>query len=375
MNYESYFNLDDDVIHVNHAAVGPWPIKTAEVVKSFADENAHIGSKHYLRWVETETNLRIKLALLINASSSEEIALLKNTSEGLSVIAYGLDWQPGDNIVIAEEEFPSNRIVWESLKPKGVEIRLVSLTGEANPEQKLIDQIDDKTRLLSISAVQYASGLRMDLYALGQACKDKDVLYCVDAIQQIGALRFDAQAIQADFVVADGHKWMFGPEGLALFYCRKELLETLKLNQFGWHMVENFLDFDSMDNWQAANSSRRFECGSPNMLATHALHTSIGILLDIGMKNIEQLVLNKVQYLIEGFSKQKDIVILSPTALERHAGIFTFKKSTVENEELYNWLVNKGVVCALRGGGIRFSPHFHNSEKQLDTLIDWVINY
>jgi len=375
MNYESYFNLDDDVIHVNHAAVGPWPIKTAEVVKSFADENAHIGSKHYLRWVETETNLRIKLALLINASSSEEIALLKNTSEGLSVIAYGLDWQPGDNIVIAEEEFPSNRIVWESLKPKGVEIRLVSLTGEANPEQKLIDQIDDKTRLLSISAVQYASGLRMDLYALGQACKDKDVLYCVDAIQQIGALRFDAQAIQADFVVADGHKWMFGPEGLALFYCRKELLETLKLNQFGWHMVENFLDFDSMDNWQAANSSRRFECGSPNMLATHALHTSIGILLDIGMKNIEQLVLNNVQYLIEGFSKQKDIVILSPTALERHAGIFTFKKSTVENEELYNWLVNKGVVCALRGGGIRFSPHFHNSEKQLDTLIDWVINY
>jgi len=375
MNYESYFNLDDDVIHVNHAAVGPWPIRSAEVVKSFADENAHIGSKHYLRWVETETDLRAKLALLINASSSEEIALLKNTSEGLSVIAYGLDWQSGDNIVIAEEEFPSNRIVWESLKPKGVEIRLVSLTGEANPEQKLIDQIDDKTRLLSISAVQYASGLRMDLYALGQACKDKDVLYCVDAIQQIGALRFDAQAIQADFVVADGHKWMFGPEGLALFYCRKELLETLKLNQFGWHMVENFLDFDSMDNWQAANSARRFECGSPNMLATHALHTSIEILLDIGMENIEQLVLNKVQYLIEGFSKQTDIAILSPTTLERHAGIFTFKKSTVENKELYNWLVKKGVVCALRGGGIRFSPHFHNSDKQLDTLINWVVSY
>ncbi len=375
MNHQSYFNLDDNVIYVNHAAVAPWPVKTAEAIKSFAEENSRMGSRHYLRWVETETDLRTKLAQLINASSTDEIALLKNTSEGLSVIAYGLDWQAGDNIVIATEEFPSNRIVWESLKSQGVEIRLVSLSGESNPEQKLIDQFDNKTRLLSISAVQYASGLRMNLSVLGSACKDKGILYCVDAIQQLGALRLDAQAIQADFVVADGHKWMLGPEGLALFYCRKELLETLKLNQFGWHMVENFLDFDSMDNWQPAKSARRFECGSPNMLATHALHASIEILLDIGMEKVEQLVLEKVQYLINAFSNQTNITILSPTSIERHAGIFTFRKLTVDNEELYNWLVNKGVVCALRGGGIRFSPHFYNSEKQLDILINWVLDY
>ena len=372
---QSYFNLDDDVIYVNHAAVAPWPVKTAEVIKSFAEENSRMGSRHYLRWVQTETDLRAGLAQLINAPSADDIALLKNTSEGLSVIAYGLDWQAGDNIVIAQEEFPSNRIVWESLKSQGVEVRLVSLNGEAEPEQKLIDQFDDKTRLLSISAVQYASGLRMNLSVLGQACKEQDILYCVDAIQQIGALQFDTQAIQADFVVADGHKWMLGPEGLALFYCRKELLATLKLNQFGWHMVENFLDFDSMDNWQPAKSARRFECGSPNMLATHALHASIEILLDIGMEKVEKLVLEKVQYLINAFSKQANITILSPTAIERHAGIFTFKKLNVENEELYNWLVDKGTVCALRGGGIRFSPHFYTSEKQLDTLIDWVLNY
>jgi len=372
---QSYFNLDDDVIYVNHAAVAPWPVKTAEVIKSFAEENSRMGSRHYLRWVQTETDLRAGLAQLINAPSADDIALLKNTSEGLSVIAYGLDGQAGDNIVIAQEEFPSNRIVWESLKSQGVEVRLVSLNGEAEPEQKLIDQFDDKTRLLSISAVQYASGLRMNLSVLGRACKEQDILYCVDAIQQIGALQFDTQAIQADFVVADGHKWMLGPEGLALFYCRRELLDTLKLNQFGWHMVENFLDFDSMDNWQPAKSARRFECGSPNMLATHALHASIEILLDIGMEKVEQLVLEKVQYLINAFSKQANITILSPTAIERHAGIFTFKKLNVENEELYNWLVDKGTVCALRGGGIRFSPHFYTSEKQLDTLIDWVLNY
>jgi cysteine desulfurase / selenocysteine lyase len=375
MNYESEFNLDNNIIHVNHAAVGPWPTKTAEAVKSFAEENTRIGSKNYLQWVETETDLRAKLAQLINAASVNEIALLKNTSEGLSVIAYGLDWHAGDNIVIAKEEFPSNRIVWESLKSQGVEVRLVSLSNENNPEQKLIDQFDNKTRLLSISAVQYASGLRMDLSVLGQACKGKNILYCVDAIQHIGALQFDAQAINADFVVADGHKWMLGPEGLALFYCREELLETLKLNQFGWHMVENFLDFSSMDNWQPAKTARRFECGSPNMLAVHALHSSIDLLLTIGMQTIEQLVLEKVQYLIDGLANKPGISVLSPTDIKRHAGIFTFKKSTIENEALYNELVSKGAICALRGGGIRFSPHFHNSKEQLDTLIDWVLSY
>jgi len=321
--------------------------------------------------MKTETTLRQQLARLIHADSVDEIALLKNTSEGLSVIAYGLNWNAGDNIVISDEEFPSNRIIWESLKSQGVEIKYASLKGE-NPEQALMDLIDDKTRLLSISSVQYASGLRIKLEPLGAYCKQHDVLFCVDAIQQIGALEFDVQAVQADFVVADGHKWMLGPEGLALFYCRQALINTLKLNQYGWHMVENHLDFDAMDQWQPASSARRFECGSPNMLAAHALNASISVLLEIGMDKIQQAVLDKVQYLIQLFSAQDDIQILSPVDRDRHAGIFTFCIKGVENEALYKYLVEKGVVCALRGGGVRFSPHFYTPTHKLDTLFDWV---
>ena len=371
MDSQSYFNLKPGVIHLNHAAVAPWPSCTVEAVKAFADENGSIGSTRYAQWVNTETRLRKQLAQLINAPSHEHIGLLKNTSEGLSIIAYGLDWQPGDNVVIADEEFPSNRIVWESLKPLGVEIRRVKLNFE-NPEQQLMDRFDQRTRLLSISAVQYASGLRMDLVKLGQACQQKQILFVVDAIQQIGALQLDCQAIQADFVIADGHKWMLGPEGLAVFYCRREWITKLKLNQFGWHMVEDMSDFNKMDHWQPASTARRFECGSPNMTAVHALHASIGLLLDIGMDTIEQCVLENVQYLINIFASVEDISILSPEHINRHAGIFTFKKHGIDNEQLYLHLVNKGVVCAPRGGGIRLSPHFYTQKQQLDRVANWV---
>ena len=371
---KSYFDLDDQLIYVNHAAVAPWPVRTVDAVKQFAEENGHIGSRNYLRWIEVETRLRQGLAQLINAASTDNIALLKNTSEGLSVIAYGLDWQSGDNIVIAAEEFPSNRIVWESLKPQGVEIRLVKLTEAVDPEAAMIAQMDDNTRLLSVSAVQYASGLRMDLARLGQACKTHHSLFCVDGIQQIGALGFDVQAIDADFVVADGHKWMLGPEGLALFYCKSKQLPRLKLNQFGWHMVEDYLNFDNRD-WKPASTARRFECGSPNLMAAHALNASVEVLLEVGIDQVEQRVLDNVQYLISAFSQLEGIEILSPVDRHRHAGIFTFRKKGVDSEALYSWLVQQGVVCAPRGGGIRFSPHFYTPESQLEQLAEWVDSY
>ena len=374
-NFDSYFNLDDDLIYVNHAAVAPWPMATVDAVKQFADENGRVGSRHYNQWMALEAELRHRLAQLVNAPSPDDIALLKNTSEGLSVIAYGLDWNAGDNIVIAAEEFPSNRIVWESLQSQGVQLRLVDLQATDQPEQALIAQFDDNTRLLSISAVQYASGLRLDLETLGRACKQHDVLYCVDAIQQIGALAFDVQAIDADFAVADGHKWMLGPEGLALFYCRSRLIPKLRLNQFGWHMVEDMGNFDSKAPWQPAASARRFECGSPNMLAAHALHASIGVLLDIGMHRIEQQVLDNIQFLIDACSRLDDITLLSPTRRDRHGGIFTFSKNTRDMADMYQWLVDKGVVCAPRGGGIRLSPHFYTPRHQLQQLVEWIAEY
>ncbi|MGB5278510.1 MAG: aminotransferase class V-fold PLP-dependent enzyme [Gammaproteobacteria bacterium] len=370
----AYFQLDQAVIYLNHAAVAPWPLRTANAVKAFADENARQGSKDYNLWLIREMQLRNQLARLINAPSTDEIALLKSTSEGLSLIAYGLPWQSGDNIVIPAEEFPSNRIVWQSLQPMGVETRLIALSNTHDPERALIDAIDSHTRLVSCSSVQYASGLRLDIERLGQACRQRNALFCVDAIQSIGALRFDVQACHADFVVADGHKWMLGPEGTALFYCRKDLIEQLALKQYGWHMVQDFSDYSKKD-WRPHSTAQRFECGSPNMMGIVALHASTGLLHDIGMETIESQVLANSASLIDKLRAVKGVEILSPTDQERRAGIVLFKRKDTDTAALYRHLQERNVICAMRGDGIRFSPHFYTTEAMLDAAVGGVSGY
>lgn len=381
---KSHFQLDETIIHLNHAAVAPWPVVTRDAVIDFAKENTSIGSQNYLHWMQTEKQLKQKLVQLINAQSTDEIAILKNTSEGLSLIAQGLHFTAGDNIVIPAEEFPSNKVVWQTLATQGVEIRSISIDGLEQPEQALIAAMDDRTHLLSCSSVQYARGLRLDLNIIGEACKQNKTLFCVDAIQSLGAIPFDAQSCHADFVVADGHKWMCGPEGTALFYCRKEIQKQLQLRQYGWHMLKEPFSFASSptiekDNQtsqiQIADSAQRFECGSPNMMGIAALNASLGLLLEIGIEKIHSRITANVEYLLAKLQAQDDITILSPLKNDRYAGIVTFVKASVDNEKLYKQLQERNVLCASRGGGIRFSPHFYIEQQQLDTALKIVFDF
>lgn len=360
------FALDENIAYLNHAAIAPWPIRTVEAVQRFAQENGERGSQHYDRWLRIEAELREQFRSLINASSCDEIALLKSTSEALSVVAYGLDWKAGDKIIIPDGEFPSNRIVWESLRSIGVELLTVDISSTDEPEAALISAMDEHTRLLSTSSVQYATGLVLNLDVLGQACREREILFCVDAIQSLGAKPFDVQACQADFVAADGHKWMLGPEGLALFFCRQPLLKKLKLNQYGWHMVEAMGEFDRTE-WTAANSARRFECGSPNMLGIHALHASLGLLLEVGIQEVFTRIQANTQYLIDNLKGKAKV--LSPLAAERRCGITTVVTEDPDIVVRYRHLQASGVICALRGGGIRFSPHYYTQQNQLNKAL------
>lgn len=366
------FPLEAGLIHLNHAAVAPWPERTVEAIRRFAEANMREGSRGYVQWVKEEQRLRGLLARLINAPSPDDIALLKNTSEALSVVAYGLPWNRGDNVVCAVQEFPSNRVVWQSLEARfGVKTRLVDLEGAEDPEAALIEAMDGDTRLLSVSAVQYARGLRLDLVRLGEACRKRGVLFCVDAIQQIGALPFDVQAYQADFVAADGHKWMLGPEGVAVFYVRPEIRDRLVLNQFGWHMLEHPGDYERLD-WEPAATARRFECGSPNLLGVHALAASLDLLLETGMESVSESISSNISYLIELLEKYS-FDILSPKAPERRAGIVTFRREEADMAAVYQALMESGVLCAHRGGGVRFSPHFYTSEADLGEAVERLV--
>lgn len=370
-HYEKEFNLNPELIHVNHAAVAPWPIRTQKAVSDFASENGHQGSLNYPQWIEQESKLREQLRHLINADSTDEIALLKSTSEALSVVAYGLDWHTGDSVVTSSEEFPSNKLLWESLVKFGVVVRVVEYAADEDAEQAIINASDNTTRLISVSAVQFASGRKMDLKRIGQHCEANNILFCVDAIQQIGALSFDVKQIKADFVAADGHKWMLGAEGLALFYCKRAHLESLKLNQYGWHMIEKPHDFSSTE-WFPANTARRFECGSPNMLGIMALQASLSLIFEVGINTIEKQILDNTHYLIDELSKCAEIQILSPLKETQQSGIVVFKHENIPVEKLFETLSNNNVFCAMRGGGIRLSPHYYTEREKLQRLVSLI---
>lgn len=367
----SQFPVINHLIHVNHAAVGPWPTVTVEAIKAFSEENLQFGSKNYSSWLQLDKVLRKNLAKLINAPSSDEIALVKNTSEGLSFVAQGLPWSRGDNVVGIQQEFPSNRFVWDALSSKGVEFRQLNLQAASDPEQALFDLCDHSTRLISVSAIQYYDGFRMDLARIGQFCREQNILFCVDAIQQIGALPFDVQHIQADFVIADGHKWLLSPEGLGLFYIRKAAMERLQVSQYGWHMADIRGDYTA-GTFDLLDTAQRFECGSPNMLGIHALNASVEMLLVNDIEKIGVSNLLNSQFLIEQLVSIRGVQVLSDHSDLRLSAIVTFRSQRVADAELYQYLSDNQVLCVPRGGGIRLSPHFYTPRDQLERIVSIV---
>jgi cysteine desulfurase/selenocysteine lyase len=356
-----------DLRYLNHAAVGPWPKRTAAAVGKFAEENVLLGARDYPDWMKVEQRLRERLARLLNVPSTDDIALVKNTSEALSFVAFGLDWKAGDNVVISDEEFPSNRVVWEALKPQGVDVVQVSLKGD-DPEGALLAACGPRTRLLSISSVQFATGTRLNVERLGHGLKQRGVLFCIDAIQHIGALPFDVQASQCDFAMADGHKWMCSPEGLGVFYCRAALRPHLKLHAFGWHMLEHSGDYERHE-WQPAASAQRFECGSPNTLGAMALDASLSLLEEVGMERVGNAVLERVKWLEEGLSAIRGVQLHSAREAERRSGILTFSIDGLQASTVWQQLMHNQVVCLPRGPGIRFSPHFYTQSRVIEETL------
>ncbi len=362
------FPQAEELKYLNHAAVAPWPKRTREAVVAFARENVTYGASRYHLFSEKENYLRLQIRKLINAPSIDDIALLKNTSEALSVVAAGIRWNRGDNVVTSAEEFPSNWIPWDAQKIHGVSLKKVDIRVQ-RPEQALIEACDNRTRVLTISSVQFSSGIKLDLELLGDYCKANDILFCVDAIQSIGAHELDVQKIRADFVMADGHKWMLGPEGIALFYSDAAVRDELNLYQYGWHMTATPDDYD-IKSWQPAKSARRFEPGSNNLLGIHALSASLSLIEELGMAYIERELDIRVSYLLERLAEHDQVQLITPVDPGQRAGIVAFKVAGADQQALHKQLLENRVFCALRGGAIRFSPHYYTRIEQLDKTID-----
>ena len=355
-------------VFCNHAAIAPWPACAAAAVQGFAAENTRMGPVQYAQWIKRENKLREQLAQLTGAPSAQDIALLKNTTEGISTVAWGLDWAPGDNVVLPADEFSSNRLPWLAQAERGVEIREVDIRSAVHAETSLLEAVDERTRIVAVSAVQWSDGFRLDLQSLGTGCKARGVLFFVDAIQQLGALRIDVDACHISFLAADAHKWLLGPEGMAVFYSHKDARPLVQLRQLGWHMFDQPFSFGRTD-WTPANSARRFEAGSPNTLGQVALQASVELLLATGMEEVERRVLANTAALIDGLVQIPGLSVVSRSELQRRSGIVSFKSASIAAAAVHAALSRAGIICVVRDQAVRLSPHFYQGEEEISRIL------
>jgi len=380
------FPITSNVIYLNHAAVGPLTKRAADAMERHARNQRDFGALEWREWYAEHTRLRSAAARLIGCTPGE-ISILKNTSEGLAFVAEGLRWKAGDNVITTDMEFPSNFTPWVHLQRRGVECRMVRNRNGAFTAEDIEALIDRRTRLVAISSVSFHNGFAADLDAIGELCASKKVLFCVDAIQSLGALRTDVKRSKISFLASDGHKWLLGPEGAAIFFCEESVRDRLEVLEVGWMNFDFGGDFIGHRPEMRADG-RRFEAGSLNTNGIYGLRASIDLLLEIGMEPIEKEVLRLAAYLgqrleaigwpasVDG-EPRSGIVSVTPPPVDQERLLCLLNEtrkvagtSRSSLLHLHRLLENNRVICAPREGMLRFSPHFYNDETELDLTVD-----
>ncbi len=362
-SYAHQFPVRDHLIYLNHAGVAPLCRPAAEAMKRLSDDCLNYGSLHYGEWLATYDGLRKAAALLIG-SEPGEIAMVKNTSEGIATIAMGLDWRPGDRIVGFREEFPANYFPWQRLERKGITTTWLSASDP-------LDRIEEAcrgARLLSISFVQFLSGYRAPLKEIGEICRRNNCIFMVDAIQGLGAFPLDVRECNIDALAADGHKWLLGPEGCGLLYINRALQDRVEPVEFGWTNVAHYNDYASRDT-TLRDDAGRYECGTLNTIGIYGLTAAIHFLLEVGVERIAPEVRFLADRLAAGASA-KGYELLAERRPENSAGIVSFRKPGLKPEEAVRKLRTAGIIAAPRAGWIRVSPHFYIAPAEIDRVID-----
>ena len=360
--YADRFPVRQRLIYLNHAAVAPLCKPAADAMKRLADDCSQFGSLHYKEWLDVYEGLRVAAARLIGADRSE-IALVKNTSEGIATVAMGLDWKPGDRMVGFREEFPANYFPWKRLEEKGVNVTWLSVTDS-------LDQIAQAARgakLLAISFVQFLSGYRAPIQAIGEICHTNRCIYLVDAIQGLGAFPLDVRSSHIDALAADGHKWLLGPEGCGILYINQALQDRVEPVEFGWTNVAKYNDYASRD-MALRTDAGRYECGTLNTIGCFGLRAAIEFLLEVGPGEIAPLVQNLGDRIAEGVVN-KGYELMGTRTPETGAGIVTFRKPGIDALEIVRKLSAAGISVAPRAGWVRTSPHFYIPPSDIDRML------
>ncbi len=362
--WRAEFPSTADQVHMNHAGLAPLPRRTAAAIRAFADEAERVTPAAYAGWTGRVETVRAAAAGLLGARPAE-IAFVQNTAAGLSLIATGLPWRDGDNVVAIADEYPSNVYPWFGLRRHGVETRLAARRGVRVGVEEIAARVDARTRVVAVSAVDWQSGFRTDLAALGAFCRARDVLLVVDGIQALGALPIDVVASGIDCLAAGGHKWLLAPEGCGLLFVASRVLDRLQPVLLGWKSVDD-ADTYLPYHFDLRRDAAKLEPGTQMHLGIGALGSSLELLLEIGPRAIEARVLELTDLLAEGL-RALGASIVSPRDGGTASSILTFVLG--DTDALHATLTAAGVVCRRRLGGVRLAPHFYNDADDVARVL------
>jgi cysteine desulfurase / selenocysteine lyase len=365
----SDFAVTQRYVYLNHAATGVLPLSTVATIEQFLHAHAQAGVLGTFPYDLRLPEYRAKVGELIGAGGNE-IAIVSNTGHGANIVALGVDWQPGDNVVLSDNEFPANSVPWLALRDRGVEIVELETAGERLTPDVLRRIITPRTRVVTVSWVSYADGYRHDLAALAEVAHEAGALFFVDAIQGLGVFPVDVRGMGIDALYSGAGKWMLALHGTALLYVRENLIDRLHLAMPGWRSVRDMWDFHNHDQ-DFTPEAMRFEGGTPNYLGALVLANSADLFVRSGREAIAAHVLALTDHLVEGLHRVgAELLTLRGDGIS--SGIVTFSIPGIDSMELGRALQQKGIVTTYRESGIRVSPHGYNTIEEIDHLLDLV---
>jgi cysteine desulfurase / selenocysteine lyase len=362
--------IASQVAYFDHAAVAPLPAPAQKAILHWLNQATLEGDVVWTQWAHRLEELRQSAARLINAQLNE-IALVPNTTTGISLVAEGYPWQPGDNVVTLANEFPSNQYPWMNLSSKGVEVRRVPVDGGVVDLDRLAAACDDRTRILSLSWVGFATGWRIDVRQVADLCRRRGCLFFLDAIQGLGVFPLDVRADGVDFLAADGHKWLLGPEGAGLLFIRQEHLSLLRPLMVGWNSVAQGNDYTRIE-LTIRREAARYEGGSQNMIGFTGLAASLDLLTSLGVtphaSPVAGHVLAITDYACEKL-QELGATLHAPRTPAHRSGIVTFNLPGHDPNLIRRQLEAAKIIVRCRAGGIRLSPHGYATKNEIDHMI------
>lgn len=365
------FPVARDKIFLAHAGDCPLPRRVAQAIADYAQQATRSDQETVI--FPAALNDGRKVAARLLNCQADEVAFVGPTSLGLSFIASGLKLRRNDNVLIYHDDYPTNVYPWMALAEQGVEVRLLNTRGLGVIRPKdVVGQVDENTRLVALASCHFVSGFRLDHAAIGKYLRERKILFCLDAIQTLGA--FPTTVEHVDFLAADAHKWLLGPCGAGLLYVRRELQEKLNPPVYGWHNV-HCPDFVAQEQIVYRSGSKKFEAGSQNLLGLVGLKTAMELILELGVDNIAQELLRKRAWLVPALQAKGFTVLHADAPLENASGIVTFFKPGEDLVVLHKKLSDANIVTSLRADRqgqryIRLSPHFYNTDAELQRVVE-----